>query len=496
MKTQCTPTQMEFQGLGRRKVQAAFDGGHITSDGGALLLRETDARFGITDRLATCFSDHRDPDRIEHSVLELVRQRVYGLALGYEDLNDHDDLLRDPLLALTLGKQDVEGKHRRRKRDQGKALASSSTLNRVELTPAEASSQSRYKKVVHHAEEFESLFVDLFLDSFKKAPKEIILDFDATDDPLHGSQEGRFFHGYYGCYCYLPLYVTCGDHLLVAKLRTSNRDASDGSTEVLAYLVERIRARWPRVRMVVRADSGFTREGFMRWCEDNAVSYVLGLAKNARLKKRLRLQQYEARCAHERSGHAARVFTEFRYRTLDSWSRSRRVIAKAEHLDQGANPRFVVTNLPGREVPSRPLYENLYCARGDMENRIKEQQLDLFADRTSTGSFRANQLRLWFSSFAYVLMSTVRRVALKNTRMAKATCGTIRLKLLKLGGQVTLSVRRFLIHLASACPYQDVFRHAWRNLPGLPASLLSAAQQPPTGVSKPDDATGERGNYV
>lgn len=468
MKTECTPTQLEFQGLGRRKVQAAFDGGHITSDGGALLLREVDARFGITERLATCFGDHRDADRIEHSVLELVRQRVYGLALGYEDLNDHDDLLRDPLLALTLGKRDVEGRSRRRERDRGKALASSSTLNRMELTPADANSQSRYKKVVYHAEKLESLFVDLFLDSFQKAPQEIVLDFDATDDPLHGNQEGRFFHGYYGCYCYLPLYVTCGDHLLVAKLRTSNRDASEGSTEVLAYLVERIRARWPRVRIVVRADSGFAREDFLRWCEDHGVFYVVGLAKNVRLLKKIGNELVQAREQFEQTEKAARVFAPFWYRTRETWSRSRRVIAKAEHLAKGTNPRFIVTTLPETYAEPKVLYENVYCARGDMENRIKEQQLDLFADRTSTGTFRANQLRLWFSSFAYVLMSTVRRVALKNTRLARATCGSIRLKLLKLGGHVTISVRRFLIHLASACPYQDVFHHAWRNLQDYP----------------------------
>jgi hypothetical protein len=468
METQCTAGQMEFQGLGRRRVQGAFDGGPISSDGGAVLLRETDVRFGITGRLAGCFSDHRDPELIEHSALELIRQRVYGLALGYEDLNDHDDLMRDPLLALALGKPDAEGRTRRREQDRGKALASSSTLNRLELTPAEATALSRYKKVVYHPERLEALLVDLFLDSFKKPPKEIVLDFDATDDPLHGNQEGRFFHGYYKCYCYLPLYVTCGDHLLAARLRTANRDASDGAVQLLAFLVARIQARWPEVRIIVRGDAGFTREELMAWCEAHGVNYVFGLAKNPRLLKRIRLQQYEAQRACQAASRAARVFTEFRYRTQKSWSRNRRVIAKAEHLEKGANPRFVVTNIPGRRLHSRELYEDLYCARGDMENRIKEQQLDLFADRTSTGTLRANQLRLWFSSFAYVLMSALRRVALKGTRMAKATCGTIRLKLLKIGAQVQLSVRRFIIHFAGACPYQDVFHQAWRNLRSLP----------------------------
>ena len=468
MNTECTRKPMEFQGLGHRKVQAAFDGGPISSDGGAVLLREADARFGVTERLAACFTDHRDPELIDHSVLELVRQRVYGLALGYEDLNDHNDLMRDPLLALSVGKRDVEGETRLRERDRGKALASSSTLNRLELTPPDATAQSRYKKIVYHPEQIETVMVDLFLDSFSKPPREIILDFDATDDPLHGNQEGRFFHGYYKCYCYLPLYVTCGDHLLVARLRTSDRDASAGSVEILAFLVERIRQRWADVRIIVRGDSGFTREELMAWCESHGVDYVLGLAKNPRLCKRIRLQQYEARRAYEATGHAARVFTEFRYRTLDTWSRSRRVIAKAEHLDKGANPRFVVTSMAGHELRSRAVYEDLYCARGDMENRIKEQQLDLFADRTSTHTMRANQLRLWFSSFAYVLLSALRRVALRGTRMAQATCGTIRLKLLKIGAQVQLSVRRFIIRFASACPYQDVFYQAWQNLCALP----------------------------
>jgi hypothetical protein len=468
MQTECTPAQLEFQGLGRRTVQGAFDGGPISSDGGAVLLRELDARLGVTERLAACFTDYRDPDRIDHSVAELLRQRIYGLALGYEDLNDHDDLMRDPLLALSVGKRDVEGQARCRARDRGKALASSSTLNRLELTPGDATPESRYQKVVYQAEPIEALFVELFLDSFAQPPREIVLDFDATDDPVHGNQEGRFFHGYYRAYCFLPLYVTCGDHLLAARLRTADRDASAGAVEVLGFLVDRIRRRWPAVRIVVRGDAGFAREELMAGCEAHGVRYVFGLAKNSRLCERIRLQQHEAKLAHQACGRPARVFTEFRYRTRSSWSRRRRVIAKAEHLDKGANPRFVVTSIPGHECHSRALYEDLYCARGDMENRIKEQQLDLFADRTSAHTLRANQLRLWFSSFAYVLLSALRRVALRGTRMAQATCGTIRLKLLKIGAQVQLSVRRFRIRFASACPYQDVFHHAWRNLRSLP----------------------------
>ena len=468
MKTVCTPIEMEFKGLGRRKVQGAFDGGYISSDGGAVLLREVDLRLGITEKLAACFTDRRHRDFIEHDVLSLVRQRVYGLALGYEDLNDHDDLKWDPLLALALGKQDVEGKARRRAADRGKALASSSTLNRLELTSAAVDRKERYKKIVHHPERLEAFFIDAFLDAFEEAPEEIVLDFDATDDPVHGDQEGKFFHGYYRCYCYLPLYVICGEHVLVAKLRTSDRDGADGSIEVLAKLVTRIRERWPHTRIILRGDSGFARDGLMDWCESHHVYYLLGLARNARLLQKIGNEVLQARERFEKSQHAARVFTHFHYRTLKSWSRTRRVIAKAEHLRKGANPRFIVTNLPGDYAEPKNLYEEHYCARGDMENRIKEQQLDLFADRTSTNSLRANQLRLWFSTAAYTLMNALRRIGLKGTALAKATCGTLRLKLLKLGAQIKVSVRRILIHFASACPYQEIFHQAWQHLQHYP----------------------------
>jgi len=414
---------MQFKGLGRRRIEAAFDGGYISTDGGALLLREVDLRLGLTAKLASCFTDYRSAEAVEHSVLDLVRQRVYGLALGYEDLNDHDDLMRDPLLALALGKADVEGATRRRASDRGKALASSSTLNRLELTKADADGTERYNKIVYHPERIQALWVDLFLDSFEEAPEEIVLDFDATDDPVHGNQEGKFFHGYYRCYCYLPLYVTCGDHLLVAKLRTSDRDAADGSTEVLAYLVERIRERWPDVRIIARADSGFTRNGFMDWCESHGVYYLLGLARNKRLLKRIGNELVQAREIYERTGQAARVFAQFQYRTLKSWSRERPVIAKAEHLAKGSNPRFIVTNLFDDYATAQELYEEHYCARGDMENRIKEQQLDMFADRTSTHTMRANQLRLWFSAAAYVLLSAMRRTGLQGSRLAHAHSG-------------------------------------------------------------------------
>lgn len=468
MHTQCTQGQLEFQGFGSRKIQGAFDGGHISSDGGALLLREVDARLRITSRLAACFTDHRVQEFVEHSVTALVRQRVYGLALGYEDLNDHDELCLDPLLAVAVGKSDPEGSARRRERDRGRALASHCTLNRLELTPEKLDPKNRYRKIVHHPERFDELFVELFLDSFDHAPEEIVLDFDATDDPIHGEQEGRFFHGYYGNYCYLPLYVFCGEHLLVAKLRTADHDASAGSVETLAFLVERIRKRWPAVRIIFRGDSGFARDDAMTWCEDNGVYFVLGLAKNKRLLQKIGNEIVEARAMFDATQHAARVFTNFQWSTKKSWTRSRRVIAKAEHLAKGANPRFIVTNLDETYVTPKALYEDVYCARGEMENRIKEQQLDLFADRTSTHTMRANQLRLWFSSAAYVLVSALRRTALQGTSMAKATCGSIRLKLFKIGAQIKLSMRRVLVHFASACPYQEVFRQALQNIQKYP----------------------------
>jgi hypothetical protein len=468
MDTQCTQEQLEFQGVGSRKIQGAFDGGHISSDGGALLLREVDARLQITSRLATCFSDHRVQEFVEHSVLELVRQRVYGLALGYEDLNDHDELCLDPLLAVAVGKSDPEGSARRRERDRGRALASHCTLNRLELTPEKLDPKNRYRKIVHHPERFDALFVELFLDSFDQAPEEVILDFDATDDRIHGEQEGRFFHGYYGNYCYLPLYVFCGEHLLVAKLRTADQDASAGSVETLAFLAERIRKRWPNVRLVFRGDSGFARDDVMTWCEDNGVYFVLGLAKNKRLLQKIGNEVVEARALFDATQHASRVFAHFQWSTKKSWKRPRRVIAKAEHLAKGANPRFIVTNLDETYATPKALYENVYCARGEMENRIKEQQLDLFADRTSTHTMRANQLRLWFSSVAYVLVSALRRTALQGTRMAQSTCGSIRLKLFKIGAQIKLSIRRVRVHFASACPYQEVFRQALQNLQTYP----------------------------
>jgi len=461
MKTECSAKSLEFHPLGNRKIVARFDGGAITSEAGGLLLRSVEKATGIIRQFAGCFTDHRDPESIEHSVEGLTGQRVYGLCLGYEDLNDHDALRHDPLLAALVDKLDPTGQNRKRARDRGKALAGKSTLNRLELTRAGATASERYKKIEVNPAAVERLMVDLFLQAHRVAPAQIILDLDATDDPIHGNQEGRFFHGYYGGYCYLPLYIFCGEFLLAAKLRPSNIDASFGALDEVARIVEQIRAKWPDVRIILRGDSGFCREPIMAWCEEHAVGYLFGLARNARLEKAIEAELAQAKTLFEQTRQAERLFKEFRYRTLDSWSRARRVIAKAEHLDKGANPRFVVTTLC--DEPKR-LYEEIYCARGEMENRIKEQQLSLFADRTSAATMRANQIRLWFSSFAYILMQALRRLALKGTDMAKAQCQTIRLKLLKIGAQVKVTVRKVWVSLAQGCPFREIFLRAHENL--------------------------------
>jgi hypothetical protein len=404
---------------------------------------------------------------IEHTVLELIAQRVYGLALGYEDLVDHDDLRRDPLLATLVGKTDPTGDCRARERDRGKPLAGKSTLNRLELTAPDATASERYKKIVAAPERIDSLFVDLFLQMHEKPRERIVLDLDATDDPIHGNQEGRFFHGYYKEYCYLPLYIFCDDFLLCARLRQSNGDAAAGTVEELSWIVAQIRQAWPEVEIVIRADSGFCREEIMAWCENNRVDYILGLAKNERLKKEIEEELAQAKWECERTGHSARVFKDFSYRTLKSWSRSRRVIGKAEHLAKGANPRFVVTSIASKTLDGRTLYEEEYCARGEMENRIKEQQRYLFADRTSASVMRANQLRLWFSSVAYAMMNALRRFGLVGTEMERAQCHTIREKLFKIGALVRVSVRRVLVLLASGYPYERIFQTVYRNLRGL-----------------------------
>lgn len=472
MITECNAAYLDFPMLGRREVLADFDGGDISSDGGVLLLRETERLTGIIRQFAACFDDHRDPDRIEHTVEELVSQRVYGLALGYEDLNDHDDLRRDPLLATVVGKVDPSGKTRRRQRDRGKALAGKSTLNRLELTPVAADKAARYKKVVCCTHDVESLFITLFLQAHSRPPERIVLDLDATDDPIHGHQLGRFFHGYYKGYCFLPLYIFCGDHLLLARLRPSDIDAAAGSVKHLKRIVAQIREAWPEVKIAIRADSGFCRDEIMSWCEANGVGYVLGLAKNTRLQAMIAAEQEQARVEFDLTKQPARSFADLRYRTLDSWSRERRVVAKAEHLAKGANPRFVVTSLTAEERGAKPLYEGEYCGRGEMENRIKEQQLHLFADRTSVRTMRANQVRLFCSSIAYVLLEALRRLGLAGTELAEAQCQTIRLKLLKIGALVRVTVRKVWAKLSSGSPYAAVFRRVHANLARLRAPLL------------------------
>jgi Transposase DDE domain group 1 len=464
METQCNATYLDFPMLGRREIVADFDGGDLTSDGGALLLRTTEQLTGVIRQFAACFADHRKSDRIEHTVEELVAQRVYALALGYEDLNDHDDLRRDPLLAAVVGKTDPSGRTRQRRRDRGKALAGKSTLNRLELTPIGADQDSRYKKVACRTHDVERLFVTLFLQAYARPPERIALDLDATDDPIHGHQLGRFFHGYYKDYCYLPLDIFCGDHLLCARLRPADIDASAGSVKQLQRIVEQIRRAWPEVKITIRADSGFCREPTMAWCEAKGVDYIFGLAQNPRLLAAIADELDQARQQFEATGQPARIFAELRYRTLETWSRERRVVAKAEHLVKGANPRFVVTSLSAEDRSARPLYEEDYCARGEAENRIKEQQLHLFADRTSAGTMRANQIRLFFSSIAYTLLNALRRLGLEGTEMAEAQCQTIRLKLLKIGALVRVTVRKVWVHLASSCPYAEVFRRVHARL--------------------------------
>jgi hypothetical protein len=448
MQTDCISGQLEFEGFDGHKVVAGFDGGAITSDAGALLLRHVDGAISLFDRVACCFIDGRNPDCTVHSLRTLIGQRIAAIALGYEDVDDHDTLRHDPVLALLSESLTP-------KREDCAPLAGKSTLNRLEL--GRAGEPTRYHKIGYETRAMEALFVELFLEAHRTPPAEIVLDLDATDDPLHGHQEGRFFHGYYNCYCYLPLYVFCGRHLLAATLRRSNIDASKGAVEEVERIVTQIRRKWSKVRIVLRADSGFTREVLMAWCEANRVDYVFGLARNERLETKIAAAMKEAGLASRKSGQAARVFRDFMWSTKDSWSRRRRVVAKAEWTAQGANPRFIVTSLKPDRWRARALYEELYCARGDMENRIKECQLDLYADRTSAHTMRANQLRLWFASFAYVLICALRRLGLAHTRLAEATCGTIRLKLLKIGAQVRVSVRRIKVAMASACPYADEF---------------------------------------
>jgi hypothetical protein len=455
---------MEFQGAEGRRVEARFDAGRVTSDGGLLLLRDVAKGGELFEQLAACFTDHRSQNHVEHRVEQLLAQRILGLALGYEDLNDHESLRLDALLAVAAGKKDPTGENRARKRDRGKALAGKSTLNRLELAPEGSSGNSRYKKIAANGSMIRRLFVTKFQEQYRKPPKRITLDVDPTNDRIHGNQEGRFFHGYYGHYCYLPLYIFCGDALLSAELRLSSIDPVVGAISDIARVVNQIRELWPKVEITVRGDSGFGREELMTWCEQNRVSYVLGLKGNTRLVGFVEDELEMARQGCEKSGEAVRYFKDFRYKTLKTWRRERRVIGKAEHLPGKSNPRFVVTSFPRTRYKAKYLYEKIYCARGEMENRIKEQQLGLFADRTSTHYLWSNQLRLWFSSFAYVLMNDLRRIGLQGTSMARAQVWTIRTRILKLGAVVKVSVRRVYVALSSVYPWQPLFDQVRRNI--------------------------------
>jgi hypothetical protein len=455
--TQCNDSDLLFHDLGHRHVVARFDGGTVTSDAGGLLLREVESTFHFIDQFAACFSDYRDPDKVEHSLGELLKQRIFALCLGYEDLNDHDTLRHDPLLAVLVGKKDPRGQDRLRPQDKGKALAGKSTLNRLELTAVRASARSRYKKIVAHLERMQAFFVEAFVQQHLQPPDRIVLDLDTTDFTLHGHQLGRFFHGYYDAYCYLPLYIFCGDQPLLALLRPADIDACTGALQHLARIIARLRAAWPEVPILVRGDSGFCREHLMAWCEANGVDYLFGLARNSRLLRQVEAALAQAAEQFTQTGEPARLFKDFRYRTLKSWSRQRRVIAKAEHLAKGPNPRFVVTSLTPEAFAGPVVYEQEYCSRGDMENRIKEQQLMLFANRVSCATMRANQVRLCLATVAYLLMRALRQYGLAQTELAQAQCATIRVKLLKLGAVVRLSVRKVWVSLSESYPLREVF---------------------------------------
>ncbi len=443
--TQCTQEVFSFAAHFSRRVEASFTAGQVSSDGGALLLRQADRKIRLLERVASCFTDRRSPLLVEHRLGEMLSQRIYGLALGYEDLNDHEQLRHDPLMGVLAGRRKPE-----------EPLAGKSTLNRLELPGG----SKRYHKIDYEPEKIDALLLEVFIESHAQQPEQIVLDLDATDIPLYGHQPERFFHGYYDSYCYLPLYIFAGDQLLCARLRASNVDGAAGALDEVKRIVARLRAKWPKVRIVLRGDSGFCREELMAWCEANRVDFLFGLAGNSRLVGEIDAELAQAEAESRRTGKPARRFKDFTYATLKTWSRRRRVVGKAEWTNSEANPRFVVTTLKPIEQSARELYEDVYCARGDMENRIKESQADLFADRTSTATMMANQLRLWFSSFAYVLVCAVRRIGLRHTQFAEASAGTIRLKLFKIGALVKVSARRIKFALPTGCSYANEWRLA------------------------------------
>lgn len=466
-----------FDDLGVRRVQADFSGGTLSTDAGALLLRQVDTNLGMSAELALCFYDARNQDWVDHSVQELLRQRIFGTALGYEDINDHERLRLDPLLAVACGKTDPTGEQRVLPQFRGIALAAPATLNRLELSN---NKDSRCHKLPHDPAKIEACLLKMGVRCLPKHAQEVVLDLDAMGHRLHGLQEGRHFNAYYDDYCYLPLYAFVGDFPLWAQLRTAEHEAAHGAVPALEKMVAAIRKRCPKARIIVRGDSGFGREEIMAWCEaQSEVYYCLGLAKNSVLIDKLGPALAQARARHCLTGASSvRQFTEFLYRTHNSWSRERRVIGKAEVMSEGENPRFVVTNLPAkgfqdqkdksRFSPAR-LYEELYCARGDMENKLKQQVLDLQADRMSTHYLASNQFRLWEAMFAYLLLERLRTQGLSGTELERATAGSLRLKLLKIAAQVRLSVRRVYVQMSSAFPLQEVFALCHRRLMRLAA---------------------------
>ncbi len=435
----------------------------MTSDAGLTLIAALDQKRQITTRFAACFQDYRDPERVEHTLESLVAQRVYGLVQGYADLNDHDQLRHDPMFAVALGKLSAS-------ETVGAPMAGKSTLNRIEHCPAAVTNrkESRYHRIGHDPEAIEKLLVELFLESFNQPPKQIVLDLDVTDDQVHGNQEQGFFNTYYGGVCYAPLYIFCGKQLLVSKLRASNVDPAAGALDELQRVIGLIRTHWPKTRILVRGDSAYSREEIMAWCESQKIDYVFGLGSNARLMRMSLATQEKAKAEYQQLKEPVTWYRSLCYKTLESWSRFRRVVAKVDCGPEGFNLRFVVTSLPAQLVPPSLLYTQQYCPRGEMENRFKEQQLELFSDRTSTHTFQGNQLRLWFSSLAYVLMNDLRQSCLATTELASAQVGTIRTKLLKLGARVLVSVRRIQIAISTGCPFQAVFATAYRQLQAMP----------------------------
>ena len=466
--THGTTTKLQLEALGRRRVEVDFSAGQVSSDGGGLLVAEVDRHMRLTERMADCFEDHRNQDLVEHELRSILRQRLYGLTQGYEDLNDHEQLSRDPLLATMVGKEDPTGERRRHKKDVGLPLASASTLGRIERTKESATAESRYEKVVCDFEALRKTFVQVLIESFESPPMTLTLDLDPSDIQLHGQQEQRSYHGYYRHHCYLPIYLFCGQYPLAVKLRPSNIDGSQGAVEFLEPVVSQLRKAWPDVRIVIRGDSEFCRDPLMVWCEANGIDYVLGMARNRRTERMIAKQMEQARREFLQTGKPTRRFRSFWYRTRKTWSRKRRMIGKAEYLPKGANPRFVVTSLSARQYEKRFVYEELYCARGEMENRIKEEQLDLFGDRASCHTFRGNEIRLWLSMAAHLLVVGLREHALSGTDLEKAQASTLRVKLLKIGALVTVSVRRVYVQLSSAFPLQDLFVAALERLRPVP----------------------------